>query len=76
LGLVLTSATSIFSLFTIWVWHIGHAGSEEKAKLSLIHPLQFSSEQDQIVVISSGNSSTGLFREEYKNIPLPILNLV
>ncbi len=38
-------------------------GVVEKAKLSLIHPLQFSFEQDHIGVSCSGNSSCGRLRE-------------
>ncbi|CCC83258.1 hypothetical protein PPM_0321 [Paenibacillus polymyxa M1] len=49
---------------------MGHVGSTEKAKLSRIQPLHVSLAQFQTVVISSGISSIGFFRELYINIPL------
>lgn len=63
LELVFASATRFRSPFTITEWHWEHTGAMDNEKLSRIHPLQFSFEQDQIGVISKGESSSGLFRE-------------
>lgn len=63
IGLVLATAASIRSPFTMGAWHSTHTGASWNVKLSLIHPLQSSDEQDHIEVNSSGASSTGFFRE-------------
>jgi hypothetical protein len=62
-------AASIRSPFTIGDWHSTHTGAAENVKLSRIHPLQPSAEQDHIEVNSSGASSTGFFREKYMREP-------
>jgi hypothetical protein len=62
-GLVFTTAANILSLLTIGDLHSEHTGTMEKAKLSLIHPLQPSSEHVHIAVNSFGISSSGFFRE-------------
>lgn len=63
IGLVLSTAASILSPFTIFAWQMGHVGELEKLKLSRIQPLQFSVGHDQMAVSSCGTSSGGLFFE-------------
>jgi len=68
IGWSLTTRGSIFVLLLIGELQWAHKGSCSKAKLSLIQPLQFSLEQDQIVVSASGISSTTFF-PKYIAIP-------